>query len=394
MKKYLVTGGAGFIGTNFVKYLLDTYGSDVDILILDALTYAGNLGSLEPVLQLPNVHFVQGDIGDATLAARLLTEFDPDYLVNFAAESHVDRSIDNPRIFFETNILGTQTLLEACLMAWRTPGGGCRSDRRFLQVSTDEVYGSLERDLPQGRPFDIPEPLAGAAGGRTSATAYGTRFFTENTPLQPRSPYSSSKASADMIVLAYSHTYGLPALITRCSNNYGPYQFPEKLIPLIINNVLNGQKLPVYGDGCNVRDWLYVDDHCAAIDTVLHSGQCGQVYNIGGFNEQRNIDIVRMIIDQVRQLAGSDDRYRRLLADPARLPDYSLISYVTDRPGHDARYAIDPTRTARELGWAPRTAFADGLPRTVRWYLDNRQWVKQITNGEYREYYTHMYGGR
>lgn len=394
MKKYIVTGGAGFIGTNFVKYLVDTYGNEAGVLILDALTYAGNLSSLEPLLQLPNVQFVKGDIGDAVLVERLLDEYDPDYVVNFAAESHVDRSIDNPRIFFETNILGTQTLLEACRRAWCRTGGGCRTGRRYLQVSTDEVYGSLERDLPEGRNFDIPEPLSGASGGRTRATAYGSGFFTEDTPLQPRSPYSSSKASADMIVQAYNHTYGLPALITRCSNNYGPYQFPEKLIPLIINNVLNGQQLPVYGDGCNVRDWLYVDDHCAAIDTVLRHGRIGRVYNIGGFNEQRNIDIVRMVIDQVRELAQGDERYRRLLADPERLPDYSLISYVTDRPGHDARYAIDPGRTARELGWAPRTPFAEGLPRTVRWYLDNRAWVQRITDGAYRDYYDHMYGGR
>lgn len=393
MKKYLVTGGAGFIGANFVKYLIDSHGSDADILILDALTYAGNLSSLETLLQLPNVSFVKGDIGDAQLVERLLSEYDPDFVVNFAAESHVDRSIDNPRIFFETNILGTQTLLEACRQAWQTADGG-RKDRRFLQVSTDEVYGSLERDCPEGEAFDIPEPLASASGGRTKATAYGTGFFTEDTPLQPRSPYSSSKASADMIVQAYNHTYGLPTLITRCSNNYGPYQFPEKLIPLIINNVLNGEKLPVYGDGTNVRDWLYVGDHCAAIDTVLRRGTPGRVYNIGGFNEQRNIDIVRMIIDEIRALVQSDARYRSLLADPAKLPDHSLISYVTDRPGHDARYAIDPGRTARELGWAPRTPFASGLPLTVRWYLDNRQWVKRITDGDYRAYYDHMYGSR
>ncbi|MDE6332271.1 MAG: GDP-mannose 4,6-dehydratase, partial [Muribaculaceae bacterium] len=293
-----------------------------------------------------------------------------------------------------TNVLGTQNLMDCCRQAWQLPQGGFRQGKRFLQVSTDEVYGSLERDIPEGRTFEIPSQLREAAGGRQQSTAYGSDFFTEESPLKPRSPYSASKASADMLVLAYVHTYGFPALITRCSNNYGPYQFPEKLIPLIINNVLQGQRLPVYGDGRNVRDWLYVDDHCAAIDTVLLNGQTGEVYNIGGFNEKQNIDIVEMIIDQVAELCRNDRKYRNLLADPQKMPDRSLISFVKDRPGHDARYAIDPVKTASQLGWAPRTPFEKGLPLTVKWYLDNRKWVTDIVEGDYQMYYRKMYSER
>lgn len=392
--KYLVTGGAGFIGTNFVKYLVDTHGRKAEICVLDALTYAGNLASLHDELAQPNVQFVHADIGDRHAVETILRDFDPDFVVNFAAESHVDRSIEYPGIFLRTNILGTQNMMDCCRSAWQLPDGSYKHGKRFLQVSTDEVYGSLLRDIPDGQNFDIPEPLCHAAGGRTESTAYGSGFFTEESSLQPRSPYSASKASADMLVLAYVHTYGFPALITRCSNNYGPYQFPEKLIPLIINNVLEGKPLPVYGDGRNVRDWLYVADHCAAIDTVLIHGRLGEVYNIGGFNEKQNIDIVGMIIDCVADLCRSEERYRRLLADPDKLPDHSLIRFVTDRPGHDARYAIDPTKTATELGWAPRTPFAEGLPLTVRWYLDNRQWTADIVHGEYQKYYEKMYAKR
>lgn len=392
--KYLVTGGAGFIGTNFVKYIIDVHGKDADICVLDALTYAGNLSSLHRELQLPNVYFVHADIGDKAAITEIMRDFDPDLVVNFAAESHVDRSIDDPGIFLRTNILGTQNLMDCCLAAWSCPEGGYRSGKRFLQVSTDEVYGSLERDLPDGRSFEIPEPLCHAAGGRTESVAYGSKFFTEDCPLQPRSPYSASKASADMLVLSYVHTYGFPALITRCSNNYGPYQFPEKLIPLVINNVLQGKPLPVYGDGRNVRDWLYVTDHCAAIDTVLLHGRLGEAYNIGGFNEKQNIDIVEMIIDQVADLCRSHEKYRSLLSNPQQLPDRSLIRFVSDRPGHDARYAIDPAKTAAELGWAPRIPFADGLPETVRWYLDNRSWVTDIVEGDYQKYYDKMYSNR
>ena len=392
--KYLVTGGAGFIGTNFVKYILQTHGRQAQICVLDALTYAGNLSSLHDELQSELISFVHADIGDREAVDRILLEFKPDYVVNFAAESHVDRSIDDPGIFLRTNILGTQNLMDCCRKAWQNADGSYLPGKRFLQVSTDEVYGSLLRDIPDGRRFDIPHPLCDAAGGRSESTAYGNDFFTEDSPLQPRSPYSASKASADMLVLAYIHTYGFPALITRCSNNYGPYQFPEKLIPLIINNVLQNKALPVYGDGRNVRDWLYVDDHCAAIDTVLRRGRLGEVYNIGGFNEKQNIDIVGMIIDEVARLCNENDRYRALLAEPDRLPDRSLITFVKDRPGHDARYAIDPVKTATELGWAPRIPFAEGLPRTVRWYLDQRKWVTDIVDGDYQMYYHKMYSGR
>lgn len=392
--KYLVTGGAGFIGTNFVKYIIDAHGQEARICVLDALTYAGNLSSLHNELQLPHVSFVHADIGDKDAVTKVLLDFDPDFVVNFAAESHVDRSIEDPGIFLRTNILGTQNLMDCCRAAWKLPQGGYRSCKRFLQVSTDEVYGSLERDLPDGRPFGIPEPLCHAAGGRYESVAYGSKFFTEDCPLQPRSPYSASKASADLLVLSYIHTYGFPALITRCSNNYGPYQFPEKLIPLIINNVLQGKTLPVYGDGRNVRDWLYVTDHCAAIDTVLLRGNTGEIYNIGGFNEKQNIDIVEMIIDRVAELCAGDNKYRELLSDPSKLPDRSLIRFVKDRPGHDARYAIDPEKTAAELGWAPRIPFAQGLPETVRWYLDNRAWVTDIVEGDYQKYYQKMYSDR
>lgn len=392
--KYLVTGGAGFIGTNFIKYIVENHGTDAEICVLDALTYAGNLSSLHSELQLPQVRFIHADICDTDAVKRIIHDFDPDFVVNFAAESHVDRSIDDPGVFLRTNVLGTQNLMDSCRQAWQLPQGGFRQGKRFLQVSTDEVYGSLERDIPEGRTFEIPSQLREAAGGRQQSTAYGSDFFTEESPLKPRSPYSASKASADMLVLAYVHTYGFPALITRCSNNYGPYQFPEKLIPLIINNVLQGQRLPVYGDGRNVRDWLYVDDHCAAIDTVLLNGQTGEVYNIGGFNEKQNIEIVEMIIDQVAELCRNDRKYRNLLADPQQLPDRSLISFVKDRPGHDARYAIDPVKTASQLGWAPRTPFEKGLPLTVKWYLDNRKWVTDIVEGDYQMYYRKMYSER
>ena len=336
----LVTGGAGFIGSNFIFHMLKKY-PDYRIVCLDKLTYAGNLSTLSSVLEEPNFRFVRLDICDREGVFRLFEEERPDIVVNFAAESHVDRSILDPGIFLQTNILGTATLMDAC----RKFG-----IRRFHQVSTDEVYG----DLPLTRP-DL--------------------FFTEETPLHTSSPYSASKASADLLVLAYHKTYRLPVTISRCSNNYGPYQFPEKLIPLTIVNALHEKPLPVYGTGENVRDWLYVEDHCKAIDLILHKGREGEVYNVGGHNERKNIDIVRLIC---KALGKSE----------------SLITYVADRKGHDMRYAIDPTKIQNELGWLPETKFEDGIQKTIQWYLNNKSWWQEIVSGEYRNYYHRMYGDR
>ena len=336
----LVTGGAGFIGSNFIFHMLKKY-PDYRIVCLDKLTYAGNLSTLSSVLDRPNFRFVRLDICDREGVFRLFEEERPDIVVNFAAESHVDRSILDPGIFLQTNILGTATLMDAC----RKFG-----IRRYHQVSTDEVYG----DLPLERP-DL--------------------FFTEETPLHTASPYSASKASADLLVLAYHRTYSLPVTISRCSNNYGPYHFPEKLIPLMIINALEEKPLPVYGTGENVRDWLYVEDHCKAIDLILHKGREGEVYNVGGHNERKNIDIVRLIC---RALGKSE----------------SLITYVADRKGHDMRYAIDPTKIHTELGWLPETKFEDGIQKTIQWYLNNKSWWQEIVSGEYRNYYHRMYGER
>lgn len=399
MKKYLVTGGAGFIGANFVKYIIGKWGADVSILVLDALTYAGNLMTIKEELNLPNVRFVKGDIGDSALVAELLADFDPDYIVNFAAESHVDRSITGPRIFLETNILGTQTLLEEARKAWAdgTDESGhtkYRQGKKFLQISTDEVYGSLTKDFESARPLTLNDNVSRVVEGRSGLKTFGQGFFTETTPLAPRSPYSASKTSADLFVMAYGHTYGLPVNITRCSNNYGPYQFPEKLIPLIIKNILEGRTLPVYGKGENVRDWLYVDDHAKAIDIVLREGKTGEVYNIGGFNEEQNIDIVRLIISTIARIMNEEPEYRKLLKDPTKPIDESMISYVKDRPGHDMRYAIDPEKIASELGWYPETPFSRGIEKTIRWYLDNQQWCDSVTSGAYLEYYRNMYSNR
>ena len=336
----IVTGGAGFIGSNFIFHMLAKY-PDYGIICLDKLTYAGNLSTLECVMDNPNFSFVKADICDREAVYALFEREKPDMVVNFAAESHVDRSIDNPSIFLHTNIIGTSVLMDACLKY---------GIERYHQVSTDEVYG----DLPLDRP-DL--------------------FFTEETPLHTSSPYSSSKASADLLVLAYHRTYGLNVSISRCSNNYGPYHFPEKLIPLTIVNALANKALPVYGKGENVRDWLYVEDHCKAIDLIIHKGRVGEVYNIGGHNEMKNIDIVKIIC---RLLGKSED----------------LITYVADRKGHDMRYAIDPAKIHAELGWLPETKFADGIRKTVDWYLNNRKWWEDIVSGEYRDYYDKMYGNR
>ncbi len=338
--KMLITGGAGFIGSNFIFYLLQTH-PDYELICLDKLTYAGNLKTLEPVMGKPNFKFVRADIADRAAVFALFKSERPDVVVNFAAESHVDRSIENPGIFLQTNVLGTQVLLDAC----REYG-----IERYHQVSTDEVYG----DLPLDRP-DL--------------------FFTENTRLKTSSPYSASKAGADLLCNAYQRTYSLPVTISRCSNNYGPYQFPEKLIPLMIANALADKPLPVYGEGLNVRDWLYVEDHCRAIDLILTKGEVGQVYNIGGHNEMRNIDIVKLIL----QALGKPE---------------SLITYVTDRKGHDMRYAIDPTFIHDKLGWLPETKFADGIHKTIEWYLSHKEWWQEIISGEYQSYYERMYGNR
>ncbi len=335
-----MTGGAGFIGSNFIFYLLRERPG-VRVVCLDRLTYAGNLSTLRGVMDRPDFRFVKADICDREAVLRLFEEEKPDAVVNFAAESHVDRSIEDPGVFLRTNILGTQTLMDACR--------ACGVER-FHQVGTDEVYGDL--------PIDRPDLL-----------------FTEETPIRASSPYSASKASADLLALAYHRTYGLPVTVSRCSNNYGPYQFPEKLIPLMIVNALSDRPLPVYGEGLNVRDWLYVEDHCRAIDLILRGGRPGEVYNIGGHNEMRNIDIVKLICAELGK------------------PE-SLITHVADRKGHDRRYAIDPSKIGAELGWRPETRFADGIRRTIRWYLDNRDWWEEIVSGEYRNYYARMYGSR
>ena len=399
MNTYFVTGGAGFIGSNFVKYLLKKYGSDVRIVVLDALTYAGNLLTIKDEIELPNVTFVKGDIGDKELVASIFTAHDPDFVVNFAAESHVDRSISNPRLFLETNILGTQNMLECAREAWAAGKDAqgrplYRDGKKFLQISTDEVYGSLPRTPGAPRDLVLAEAVARVVSGRDDLKAFGEGLFTENTPLAPRSPYSASKTSADLLTLAYHETYGLPVNITRCSNNYGPYHFPEKLIPLVIKNILEGKQLPVYGRGENVRDWLYVEDHCKAIDMVLLNGRTGEVYNIGGFNEQENISIVRSVIAIIRKMMETTPAYRSLLAIPVEDIDERLITYVADRPGHDMRYAIDPEKIATELGWYPETSFPVGIEKTVRWYLDNPGWTESVTSGAYQEYYEEMYGNR
>jgi dTDP-glucose 4,6-dehydratase len=370
MKTYIVTGGAGFIGANYVKYLLSTY-DDVRIIVLDALTYAGNLGTIAADVDNNRCTFVKGDICDHDLVTNLFEKYPVVVVVNFAAESHVDRSIENPRLFLETNIMGTQNLMDVARAFWTTGKDAhgyptYREGIRYHQVSTDEVYGSL-----------------GAEG-----------FFTETTPLDPRSPYSASKTSADLIVKAYMETYKFPATITRCSNNYGPYHFPEKLIPLIIKNILEGKKLPVYGDGSNVRDWLYVEDHCKAIDKVVRNGRVGEVYNVGGHNEKQNIEIVKLTIDTIKRLMLKEPRFQTVLKTDLENISYDLITYVADRLGHDQRYAIDPTKISRELGWLPETNFETGIEKTIRWYLEHQDWVNEVTSGDYQKYYEQMYGNR
>lgn len=379
MKTYLVTGAAGFIGANYIKYILARQ-EGIRVVVLDALTYAGNLGTIADDIDNERCIFVRGDICDCHLVEELFAQYKFDYVVNFAAESHVDRSIENPQLFLQTNILGTQNLLDAARRAWVT---GCdaqgyptwRNGVRYHQVSTDEVYGSLG----------------------------DTGYFTEQTPISPHSPYSASKAGADLIVMAYHDTYHMPVSITRCSNNYGPYHFPEKLIPLIIKNILEGKSLPVYGDGSNVRDWLYVEDHCKAIDMVVRQGREGEVYNVGGHNEKRNLEIVKLTISTIYRLMEEHPAYRDVLKKKVKTADgqidiswinEDLITFVKDRLGHDQRYAIDPTKIREELGWYPETSFEDGIAKTIIWYLDNQPWVEEVTSGDYQNYYERMYGKR
>ena len=379
MKTYLVTGAAGFIGANYLKYILKKY-DNVRVVVLDLLTYAGYFGTIAQDIDNERCFFVKGDICDRALLDSLFAEYRFDVVVNFAAESHVDRSIENPQLFLETNILGTQNLLDAARRAWVTGKDETgypvwKTGKRYHQVSTDEVYGSL-----------------GAEG-----------FFTEKTPLCPHSPYSASKTSADMIVMAYHDTYHMPTTITRCSNNYGPYHFPEKLIPLIINNILEGKKLPVYGKGDNVRDWLYVEDHCKAIDLVVREGKEGEVYNVGGHNEMTNINIVKLTIKTIHDMMAEDKSLRRVLKKQVKDANgdidiswinEDLITFVADRLGHDQRYAIDPTKIKEELGWYPETKFADGIVKTIKWNLENQNWIAEVTSGDYQKYYDQMYGNR
>ena len=399
MKTYLVTGAAGFIGSNFVKYILKKYGNDVNIIIVDALTYAGNLVSIKEEIELPNVSFVKADITDYAAIKSIFDSHHIDFVVNFAAESHVDRSITNPKLFLETNIIGTQTMLQCAREAWfvgkDADGTNCyQPGARYLQISTDEVYGSLSKDFEEAQPLSVSAEVKKVISGRENLQTFGKHFFTETTPLSPRSPYSASKTSADMLTMAYHETYGLPICITRCSNNYGPYHFPEKLIPLVIKNVLEGKSLPVYGKGLNVRDWLYVEDHCKGIDMVLRHGRVGEVYNIGGFNEESNIEIVKRIIAIIARIMRDEPKYQKLLKVDLSRINNDLITYVADRPGHDMRYAIDPTKIATELGWYPETPFTEGIEKTVRWNLDHQDWVESVTSGDYQHYYEQMYNNR
>ena len=369
MRTYLVTGGAGFIGSNYIHYMFRKYDNEIRIINVDVLTYAGNLENLKDIENRDNYTFIKADICDREAIEKIFAENDIDRVVHFAAESHVDRSIRNPEVFVQTNVMGTAVVvyfvfnewgifINAAKKAWELPDGTFKADKKFLHVSTDEVYGSLPDD--------------------------DNAFFYETSPIDPHSPYSASKASSDMIVKAYIDTYHFPANITNCSNNYGPYQFPEKLIPLIINNALHGKKLPVYGDGLNVRDWLYVDDHAKAIDMVQEKGRLGERYNIGGHNEKRNIDIIKIILETLREMLPDDDERKAHINE-------DLITYVEDRKGHDRRYAIAPDKIKSEIGWYPETMFKDGIRLTIAWFFEHEDWMKNVTSGDYQKYYSEMY---
>ncbi len=357
MRTYLVTGGAGFIGSNYIHYMFRKYGGEIRIINVDALTYAGNLENLKEIEKRDNYTFIRADITDKDAITKIFAENDIDRVVHFAAESHVDRSIKDPEVFVRTNVLGTAVMLNCAKAAWELPDGSFQEGRKFLHVSTDEVYGSLEED-----------------GG----------FFYETTPYAPHSPYSASKASSDMLVRSYMDTYRFPANITNCSNNYGPYQFPEKFIPLVINNALQGKSLPVYGDGRNVRDWLYVEDHAKAIDMVQEQGRLFETYNIGGHNEKQNIEIINIILETLQEQLADDDPRKKLVSR-------DLITYVEDRKGHDRRYAIAPDKIRAEIGWEPETMFRDGIRRTIQWYFEHEDWMRNATSGDYQKYYAEMY---
>ncbi len=376
-RSILITGGAGFIGSHVVRLFVNKY-PDYHIVNLDKLTYAGNLANLKDIEKAPNYTFVKADICDFETILSLLQQHRIDGIIHLAAESHVDRSIKDPFTFARTNVLGTLSLLQAAKLYWESLPEGYQG-KRFYHISTDEVYGALELTHPEG----IKPPFTTTASSSQHHLAYGDKFFYEDTPYQPHSPYSASKASSDHFVRAFHDTYGMPTVVTNCSNNYGPYQFPEKLIPLFINNIRHGKPLPIYGKGENVRDWLYVEDHARAIDLIFHQGKTADTYNIGGFNEWKNIDLIHVLIRTVDRLLGN-----------APGTSEHLITYVTDRAGHDLRYAIDSTKLQRELGWEPSLQFEEGIEKTVRWYLDNQEWLDQVTSGEYQNYYRKMYGAK
>lgn len=376
MKTILITGGAGFIGSHVVRLFVNKY-PDYRIVNLDKLTYAGNLANLKDIEDKPNYTFVKADIADIEAMRRVIRENKIDGIIHLAAESHVDRSIKDPFTFARTNVMGTLSLLEAAREYWEEQPEGYKG-KLFYHISTDEVYGALELTDPEG----IESPFTTKASS-DHHHAYGSEFFLETTKYNPHSPYSASKASSDHFVRAYHDTYGMPTLVTNCSNNYGPYQFPEKLIPLFINNIRHRKPLPVYGKGENVRDWLFVEDHARAIDLIFHRGKVAETYNIGGFNEWKNIDIIKVIIKTVDRLLGNPEGYSD-----------ELITYVTDRKGHDMRYAIDSRKLQRELGWEPSLQFEEGIEKTVRWYLDNQEWMDNVTSGDYEKYYEQMYKGR